>query len=73
MKRYSLTTAPSVVEQIRAHVLRIAQDWISHALAWEDRLHEAIRHIADAPGLAIDESASARLGYTVRKCVFENT
>ena len=56
-----LTKAPSIVEQIRVQDLRIAQDSIANALAWHDRLHEAIRIIADAPGFAIDEDASTCL------------
>ena len=63
---------PIVQEQIRDQIRYIAQDSIHNALAWEDRLRRAIE-IGDMPGHAIDEDASDRLGFTIRKCVFEKT
>lgn len=73
MKRYRVTIAPVVVEQIRAQVLHVAADSIDNAFAWEDRLNQAIRNLGEMPGFAVDEEASARRGYSVRKYVFENT
>lgn len=73
MKRYRVILPPTVKQQITAQVLYIAQDSVDHALAWEARLRVAIEAIGDMPGHAEDEDASARLGYTVRKYVFERT
>jgi plasmid stabilization system protein ParE len=73
MKRLAVVIAPVVGEQITAQVLRIAEDSIDNALAWEGRLRTAILAIGDAPGHAIDEAASDRLGVVIRKVVFEGT
>ncbi len=73
MKKYRVTIAPLVVEQIRALVLQIALDSIDNALAWENRLSQAIGNIGTAPGFAIADDSSARLGFEVRKYVFEKT
>ncbi len=73
MKRLTIIIAPNVQEQITDQVLHIAQDSIDNALAWEDRLRVAIEGIGEMPGYAIDEDASDRLGYQVRKNIFEDT
>lgn len=73
MKRFSVHIPHDVQEQITVQTLHIAQDSVDHALAWEQRLSEAIQDIGNMPGFAIDEDASARLGYTLRKYVFEGT
>ena len=65
--------APVVQEQITAQMLHIAADSVDNALAWEDRLRGAIGKIGDVPGFAVDEAASDRLGFEVRKFVFEKT
>jgi len=73
MKRLKVVIPPSVQEQIRDQLLYIAEDSIDNALAWEDRLRASINGIGNMHGHAIDEAASARLGETIRKCVFEKT
>jgi plasmid stabilization system protein ParE len=73
VKRLTVLIPPIVQEQIRAQVFYIAQDSIDNALAWEDRLRAAIDAIGKAPGHAIDEDASGRLGYVIQKYVFERT
>jgi plasmid stabilization system protein ParE len=74
VKQYRVIIPPVVQGQIRAQVLYIATDSIDAALAWEDRLHAAINAIGELPGShAIDEDASARIGVTVHKMVFERT
>jgi plasmid stabilization system protein ParE len=73
VKNYDLTIAPVVSHQIREQVFYIAQHSIDYALAWEDRLATAIQGLSDMPGYAVDEEASQRLGYEVRKYVFEGT
>ena len=73
MKRLKVIIPPRVQEQITVQVLRIAEDSIDNALAWEDRIGSAIEGIGDVPGNAVDEDASTRLGYQVRKNVFEGT
>lgn len=72
--RYRVVIPPVVEEQIRAQLLYIAEDSIDHALAWEDRLRNAIQSIGRLPGgHAVDEAASQRVGETVHKMVFEKT
>ncbi|MDB5295235.1 MAG: hypothetical protein JWO31_1218 [Phycisphaerales bacterium] len=73
MRRLTVVIPPVVQEQITAQALHIAQDSIDHALAWENRLRVAIDGLGDLPGYAVDEDASDRLGYPVRKAVFERT
>ena len=73
MKRLKVIIAPVVQRQIEAQVLYIAKDSIDNALAWEDRLRIAIENIGTVPGHAIDEVATLRLGYPIRKSVFERT
>lgn len=73
MKRRRVIIAPVAQDQIDAQVLHIAMDSIRNALAWEGRLRKAIADIGAMPGNAIDEDATDRLGYEVRKSVFENT
>jgi plasmid stabilization system protein ParE len=73
VRRLKVIIAPRVEEQITIQVLRIAQDSIDNALAWEDRLRAAVERIGEVPGNAVDEDASARLNYQVRKNVFEGT
>lgn len=73
MKRLEITIAPSVQKQIIDQTLYIARDSIDNALAWENRLRTEIQEIGSMPGHAVDEDASSRLGYSVRKAVFENT
>jgi plasmid stabilization system protein ParE len=64
---------PKVVQdQITRQVLFIADDSIDNALAWEARLAAAIDHLDDAIGFAIDEDAADRLGFEVRRFVFEH-
>ena len=62
-----------VQSQIDEQVLYIARDSIDNALAWESRLDDAIRGLADTAGYAVDENASDRLGVEVHKLVFEGT
>lgn len=73
MKRYRVIYAPSVYEQIDEQVMFIARDSVDHALAWADRLGAAIDGLADVYGYAVDDDVSERLGYPVRKFVFERT
>lgn len=73
MKRLAVVLAPSVQDQITAQMLHIAADSVDNALAWEDCLSLAIDQLGDVPGHAVDEDASERLGYEVRKLVFEGT
>jgi len=70
VKRHQLTLAPMVIDHIRAQVFHIAEDSIDPALAWEDRLLTAIKNLADFSGYAVDEEASARLGYPLYRLVF---
>ena len=60
-------------DQITEQVFLIARDSIDNALAWESRLRTTIEEIGEIPSQAVDEDASDRLGYTVRKAVFEGT
>lgn len=64
--------APIVRTQIEEQVLFIARDSIDNALAWEDRLREAIDGLGAFHGYAVDEDASGRLGRVVRRLVFEH-
>src|SRR5437879_3841448 len=73
MKRNTVIIAPYSLEQINAQAIHIAENSVSNALAWEARVHRAIDDLGDMAGYAIDEDASDRLGYTVRKLVFERT
>lgn len=73
MKRRRVIVAPIVHDQIRAQVLHIARDSVENALAWEDRLRATIKKLSQSSGYAIDEAASARLGYPLHKLVFEGT
>lgn len=73
MKQRQVVVPAVVQSQINEQVLYIARDSIENALAWESRLDEAIRGLADTAGYAIDENASDRLGVQVHKLVFEGT
>ena len=73
MKQFQVTIAHSVTRQISEQVLFIAKDSIDNALNWEVRLLDAIRSIGRFPGLTIDEDASNRTGFPLRKYVFEGT
>lgn len=71
--RYAVIVPPDVKRQIRAQVLYIARDSIDNALAWEDRVRDAMSALGDFHGHAIDEDASRRARQTLRKTVFERT
>lgn len=73
MKRLTVIISPTALAQIEAQMSYIANRSVQHALAWEARLQRAILALADTHGYAIDESATERLGYPVRKMVFERT
>lgn len=74
MKRFTVNTPPVVENLITEQVLYIAEDSIDNALAWEGRLRIAIKAIGDlAQGHAVDQEASDRIGFSVRKMVFERT
>ena len=73
MNRLPIIIPPAVREQIRETVLYIARDSADNALAWEGRLRAELGMLADIHGHAVDESASERLGRTLRKVVFERT
>jgi plasmid stabilization system protein ParE len=73
MKPLRLTIAPIVHSQIREQMFFIARDSIDNALAWEDRVRDAIKGLATFSGYAVDEDASDRLGYTLHRLVFERT
>jgi plasmid stabilization system protein ParE len=73
VKKLRVNTPSEVRQQIREQVLYIARDSVDNALAWEDRPAAAIDGLADFHGHAIDEEASKRLAYSVRKLVFERT
>ena len=73
MKRLAVILSREVREQIDAQVLFIADDSIDNALKWERPLFKAIEKLGDAPGHVVDEDASDRLGFIVRKLVFERT
>jgi plasmid stabilization system protein ParE len=73
MKRWTVIVPPIVQEQIRVQTFYIATDSIDNALKWEDRLNKAIDRIGDMPVHAVDEAASNRLGYVIRKTTFEGT
>jgi plasmid stabilization system protein ParE len=73
VRRYRVIISPTVQQQITARVLYIAKDSVDNALAWEDRRRSAVEAIGDMPGHAVDEDANDRLGYAVRKYVFERT
>lgn len=53
--------------------MHIAEDSVENAIEWEVRLAKAIKKIGEMAGHAIDEEASERLGYSIRKSVFEKT
>ena len=73
MKRLDVILSPLVKNQIDTQFVYIAQSEYDNAVAWEDRLCAAIEDIGEMHGHAIDEDASTRVGYPVRKCVFEGT
>jgi plasmid stabilization system protein ParE len=74
VKRYRVTISPYILELIHSHTVYIARDSVANALAWEERLLDAIRAIADAPmASAIDQDGTERIGEEVRKIVFERT
>jgi plasmid stabilization system protein ParE len=73
VKRFTLIIAPKVQEEITAQVLRIAQDSVENAIRWENRLRSAVEGIGNMPGYSFDEDATRRLGYPIRKYVFEGT
>jgi plasmid stabilization system protein ParE len=73
VKRLKVRLAKTAKDQIAEQVLHIALDSIDNALAWEARVIKAIERIGEVPGHSIDEDASERLGYEVRKVVFEGT
>lgn len=73
MKRYRVIIPPTVQDQISEQTLHIAADSINNALAWEQRLRDAIERIGRTTGYAVDEAATDRLGFEVRKVVFEGT
>jgi plasmid stabilization system protein ParE len=73
VKSWTVIVAENVQRQIDEHVFRIAIHSINNALAWEARVRTAVAGLADVPGYAVDEDASDRVGYEVRKLVFERT
>ena len=73
MRRLTVSIPPTVQDQITVQVLHIAQDSIDNALAWEERLRGPMEKLGEVPGYAVDEDASDRLGYEVRKLTFEGT
>lgn len=74
MKRYQIHIPSDVERAIVAQVMYIAEDSIDRALAWEDRLRDAIREIGIFPRkFVVDEEVSGRYGDEVRKMVFERT
>lgn len=73
MKRWTVILSELVQRQIDDQAMHIARHSIDNALAWEARLDAAVQGLANLPGYGVDEDASARLGYEVRKLVFEGT
>lgn len=73
MSSYRVVIPTIVQEQITEQLLHIAEDSVQNALAWEDRLRAAVESLSNTHGFAVDEPASERLGFTVRKLVFEKT
>jgi plasmid stabilization system protein ParE len=73
VKRFKVSLAETAKNQITEQVLHIALDSVENALAWEARVVNAMQRIGEVPGHSIDEDASERLGYQVRKLVFEGT
>jgi plasmid stabilization system protein ParE len=73
VKSRRVEIVPEVLDDIRVQVRFIAQDSIDNALAWEDRIMAALAALADFHGHALDTDAGSRLGYPVRKLVFERT
>lgn len=73
MKRFRVDVPPTVATQIDRQLLHIAEDSIDNALAWEGRLRGALLAIGEAPVHAVDEDVSDRLGFPIRKVVFEGT
>jgi plasmid stabilization system protein ParE len=73
VKRYRVIYAPGVGDQIDEQVMFIARDSVANALAWAGRLRAAIGGLSEVSGYAVDDDVSERLGYPVRKFVFERT
>jgi plasmid stabilization system protein ParE len=73
VNRLNVQITDVTLGKIRDQVQFIARDSIENALAWEDRLLEAIESLGDFHGHAIDEEAGIRIGGTIHKMVFEQT
>ncbi len=73
MKGLKLVLSKDVRQLIDEQVLYIAKHSVDNALAWDERLRTAINRLVDSPGHAIDEDASERVGYVVRKLTFDDT
>ena len=73
MKRYEVIVVPEVEDQIREQVIFIARHSVDNALAWEQRLRDAIDSIGILPGYSVDIERTKRMGTEVRKMVFEKT
>ena len=73
MKRLKVRISKDVSRMIREQAHYIARRSPANAAAWNARMRFALKNLADVHGYAIDEKASARLGQTLRKMVFEKT
>lgn len=73
MRRFKVILSPTVQKQITEQVMLFAQDSIDNALAWEQRLRDAIMSLSDGRGHTRDPEASRRVGFSVRRLVFDRT
>lgn len=73
MKQYRVVISPHVYAKIMAQLDYIAEDSLTNAVAWHDRLLNAIEALGEHAGFTVDEEASERVGHEVRRMVFERT
>jgi plasmid stabilization system protein ParE len=73
VKLRTVITSPKVRAQIQEQMLYIAQDSIENAFAWQDRVIAAVGKLESTAVHAIDQDASERVGFAIRKLVFEGT
>jgi plasmid stabilization system protein ParE len=73
MRSRAVEIVGPVEGQVRDQFLYIAENSVDNALAWEERLRTTMAGLGEFAGDAIDEEASDRVGYRVRKRVFEGS
>jgi plasmid stabilization system protein ParE len=73
VRSLSVVVTDSALREIKKQAAYIAKDSPDNAIEWNHRVRGAISRLADYYGHAVDDAASKKMGFEIRKTVFEGT